>query len=502
MYNVKEQKNRQVAAIDLGSNSFHMVVAKIVGNGLQIESRHKQRVQLAKGLDQQSILDEDAIQRGLDCLTMFAERLSSFEIEDVRITATHALRQAANASNFIVRAYKILPFPIEVISGSEEARLIYLGVTHTQPEAKTKLVIDIGGGSTELIIGQQFEPKLVNSKQMGCVSYTQRFFSNGKLNKKNFAKADLAAKQHLGSIAEIYKKSGWDTALGSSGTIKAIREVLIAMGYDDGIITAKRLEKLIEALHETDTIDNIDLEGLNDDRKPVFAAGVAILNAVFDELKIKSMHFSDGALREGLLYEMEDRFKRSDIRMRTTESLAKKHSVDLAHAEKVRQQACEFYEQIDSKSGLEKTTKLVDLLGWAAMLHEVGLSINYQAFHRHSYYILRYSNMPGFNQEQQLLLATLARFQRKSLKIDEMPEFNMFKRKEIIPIIRVLRLAIILNAQRREDPLPHLTLKINDEEHWKLKCEDTHWLDENKLLEANLLNEQAYWKQVEWSLSF
>ncbi len=495
-------QKRQIAAIDLGSNSFHMVIAKVVGEDLQIVSRHKQRVRLASGLDEKKRLGEDAMLRGLECLSMFAERLNGFDLEDVRIAATHTLRQAVNSWEFIRRAHDVLPFPIEIISGVEEARLIYLGVAHTQPESKTKLVIDIGGGSTEMIIGQKFEPELVNSKQMGCVSYTERFFANGKLSKKNFAKAELAAGQRLESLATAYKKRGWDAALGSSGTIKAIREVLIGMGDEDGVITPKRLEKLIDTLCEFDSIEAINLPGLTDDRKPVFAAGVAILDAIVNTLKIEELYFSDGALREGLLYEMEERFERSDIRMRTTETLAKKHSVDLNHADNVRKQANSLLKQLLTKSDLEKNRELTDLLGWSALLHEVGLSITYQAFHRHSAYILRHTNMPGFNQEQQLVISTLARFQRKALKLAEMPEFSLFKKKQIIPLIRILRLAIVLNGQRNEEPLPDISLVVDDDDCWKLECVQNNWLEENKLLAADLATEQEYWQRADWRLTF
>ena len=277
--------------------------------------------------------------------------------------------------------------------------------------------------STEIIIGQEFEPELINSKQMGCVSYTDKFFANGKLSKKNFMKAELLAKQRMESMTQAYRKRGWDAALGSSGTIKAIREVLIGIGFEDGIITSKRMSKLIDTLCEFDSIDDLKLQGLTDDRKPVFAAGVAILNTIINDLKIEELHFSDGALREGLLYEMEERFERSDIRMRTTETLAKKHIVDLNHAAKVRDQASKFLTQIYSELELHNNHELMDLLGWSALLHEVGLSISYQAFHRHSAYILRYTNMPGFNQEQQLVLSTLARFQRKALKLTKCRNF-------------------------------------------------------------------------------
>lgn len=495
------QEIRDVAAIDLGSNSFHMVVARVVDQDLQLVSRHKQRVHLASGLDAQKNLDNTAIERGLECLAMFAERLQGFDVENVRIAATHTLRQANNAHIFLQRAKEVLPFPIEVIPGVEEARLIYLGVAHTQPESDSKLVVDIGGGSTEMIIGKGFEPELINSKQMGCVSYTNRYFANGKLSKKNFAQATLAAEQRLESIASRYRKKGWDIAFGSSGTIKAIREVLIGMGHDDGIVTSKRLDKLIEKLCEWQTIDEIELDGLTAERKPVFAAGVAILSAIFKALKISEMHFSQGALREGLLFEMEDNFKRSDIRMRTTENLASKHLVDLEHAARVKGQAQEFLQQVHQVLGIKRSSELFDLLDWGALLHEVGLSISLQAFHRHSAYILRHTYMPGFNQEQQRVLAMLVRFQRKALKLHEMEEFSLFKKKDVIGLIRVLRLAILVHGQRNDDPLPELELSIEGDT-WTLTSKDEQWLQNNLLLHADLMTEQQQWENAGWALNF
>ncbi len=494
-------ETREIAAIDLGSNSFHMVVAKVVDQDLQLISRHKQRVRLASGLDDLTNLDNASIERGLECLAMFAERLQGFEPENVRIAATHTLRRANNAHIFLQRAYDVLPFPIEIIPGEEEARLIYLGVAHTQPQSDSMLVVDIGGGSTEMIIGQGFEAELVNSKQMGCVSYTHKYFDNGKLSKKNFAQAIVAAEQKLESIAPKYRKKGWQSAFGSSGTIKAIREVLIGTGDEDGIITPERLNKLIDKLCDWDKIDDIELPTLTDDRKPVFAAGVAILSAIFNALHIKEMHFSDGALREGLLYEMEDRFKYSDIRLRTTENLAAKHFVDLEHAAKVKGYAKDFLENVASELDLKRKSELFDLLEWSALLHEVGLSINLQAFHRHSAYILKHTNMPGFNSEQQQVLSTLARFQRKALKLNEMDDFTLFKKKHILGLIRVLRLAIVVNGQRNDDPLPELKLEAKDDT-WTLISEDSEWLENNKLLHADLLTEQEYWKSVGWTLVF
>ncbi|KHT59161.1 exopolyphosphatase [Photobacterium gaetbulicola] len=488
---------REVAAIDIGSNSFHMVVARIIGQSLQIISRHKQRVHLASGLDSQSNLDQAAINRGLHCLAMFAERLQGFEPENVRIAATYTLRQAKNAHVFLKRAESVLPYPIEIIPGTEEARLIYLGVAHTQPDSGKKLVVDIGGGSTELIIGDDFEPQLAYSKHMGCVSYHKRFFAKGKISAKNMAAAQLAAQQKLESIASQYIREGWQTAIGSSGTIKAIREVLIGQGHSDGVITAKRLQQLSEAILTVKHYDDLNFDGLNEDRKPVFAAGVAILCAVFNSLNIDEMNFSDGALREGLLYEMEERFRHSDIRVRTASAMAAQYNVDIAQANRVKATAELLYNQIEPQPGMTKV-ELATLLSWGALLHEVGLSISYPGFHRHSAYLLRHSTMPGFNLEQQTVLATLVRFQRKSLKLEEMPELSIYKRKHLYPLIRTLRLAVVLNGQRSDDPLPAIAVDA-DKENWRLTLPEG-WEESNRLLAADLRQEQEYWRKAGWEL--
>ncbi|MEJ2764324.1 exopolyphosphatase [Photobacterium sp. MCCC 1A19761] len=495
---IDNERPREIAAIDIGSNSFHMVVARVVGQSLQIISRHKQRVHMASGLDDYQNLDQAAIQRGLDCLAMFAERLQGFDPDNVRIAATYTLRQARNAHVFIKRAERVIPYPIEIIPGTEEARLIYLGVAHTQPEKNRKLVVDIGGGSTELVIGEDFHAHLLTSKHMGCVSYHKNHFAKGKISNKNMAAATLAAEQKLESIAGKYRLSGWDSALGSSGTIKAIREVLVESGHNDGIITPTRLQELTEKILQFKHTDDLTLPGLTDDRKSVFPAGVAILNAIFKALKIEEMTFSDGALREGLLYEMEDRFRHSDIRTRTASAMAEQYNVDLEQATRVKATAEMLYDQVESQPGLAKS-ELATLLSWGALLHEVGLSISYPGFHRHSAYLLRHSTMPGFNFEQQSVLATLVRFQRKSLKLNEMPELTIYKRKHLYPLIRTLRLAVALNGQRSDEPLPRIQVKAN-KEMWEISLPQG-WEENNKLLAADLKVEQDYWSRAGWKLA-
>lgn len=492
---------KNIAAIDLGSNSFHMVVAKVVGQDLQVVSRHKQRVKLASGLDAQNNLNNAAMQRGLDCLKMFAERLEGIEPENVRIVATHTLRVAKNARIFLERARAVLPYPIEVIPGEEEARLIYTGVAHTQPVSKSKLVIDIGGGSTELIIGTGFDPKLVNSKQMGCVSYAKRYFSDDKLSNKNFTKSYLAARSELESLSKQYQAHGWELALGSSGTIKAIHLCMLALGYDDGIITPKRLKKLVQHLIEFKKVDKIAIKGILEQRLSVLAPGVAILQAVMNALDIKELHFSSSALREGVMYEVESRFAHADIRMRTAENLAARHHIDIEQANRVKLFASHFIKQVSKELKLAKNHEMVKLLDWAALLHEVGLSINYTGYHRHSFYLLQNTNMPGFNSEQKKLVATLARFHRKTLKMAELPDFSLYAEEQILNLIKILRLSVTLNVSRNDSD-PALWKLCVTESGWKLKHKDLAQLEQNRLLITDLEQERSYWEGVDWSLEF
>ncbi|WP_039970868.1 exopolyphosphatase [Vibrio halioticoli] len=491
---------KDIAAIDLGSNSFHMVVAKVVGQDLQIVSRHKQRVKLASGLDEHNLLSEESMQRGLDCLAMFSERLEGFKVNNVRMVATHTLRIAKNANQFIQRAQQVLPFPIELIPGEEEARLIYLGVAHTQPVSKNKLVIDIGGGSTELIIGEGFDSELVNSQQMGCVSYAHRYFSDGKLTSNNFTEANLAAQRQLEFLAKQYKQRGWELALGSSGTVKAIRECLISLGFEDGIITSKRLKKLTTHLCEFKRVDKIVIKGILEERLSVLAPGVAILQAILESLDIDELHYSPGALREGVMYEMEKKFTHSDIRMRTAENLALKHRIDVEQANRVRVHAKHFLKQVISDTDLEKNSELVKLLNWAALLHEVGLSLSYRGYHRHSHYLLQHTNMPGFNSEQQRLIATLARYQRKALKLNEMQEFSLYAKNNILDLIKILRLAIVINVSRNDAKANLWQLTIKDGE-WILTHTAPEYFTENSLLLLGLEQEQLYWKNAGWTLT-
>lgn len=497
---IDNKHSRCIAAIDLGSNSFHMVVARVFDQHLQLVSRHKQKVRLGDGLDEHNFLSETAIERGLDCLEVFAERLADFELDDVRVVATHTLRKAKNAKDFLEQAKPLFPFPIEVISGQEEARIIYNGVEHTQAASESKLVIDIGGGSTEIVTGQGFSPKMMRSLPMGCVSFTQRFFADGELTSQHFSDAYTAATRLLMPLIEKYKKASWGVAFGSSGTAKSIKEVLIGLGFADGLITPQRLTYLKNHLCEFLSSKELNLSGLSDERKPVFAAGVTILSAAIDTLNINELHFSDGALREGVLYDMEDRFKDIDVRTRTAETLVSRYHVELVHSQKVKAVAVELLKQAQPQVTTAITNELYDLIGWAALLHEVGQSIAFQGYHRHSAYLLKHTTMPGFNTEQQRLISTLVRHQRKAIKRQDLPELSLFSPQQITLLIRILRLAILLNRQRNQALVPDTTLTIEQEDNWGLKGSNSDWLAQNQLLEYELKEEQQRWQNAGWSL--
>ncbi|MGL6053611.1 MAG: exopolyphosphatase, partial [Aeromonas salmonicida] len=279
--------NSLYAAVDLGSNSFHMVIARLNEGRMQIVDRIKERVRLAEGMDEQRRMSVEAMGRGLDCLVLFAERLTNIKPDHIRIAGTYTLRRASNAREFVREAATVLNHPIEIISGQEEARLIYQGVAHTQHIEGQVLVVDIGGGSTELIIGEGFDSKALTSRKMGCVSFTQHFFANGKLSEKAFNAAVLETQHQLAPIINQYRKLGWQSCLGSSGSIRTVRDVLQGEGWTDGSITLAGLERLKRELLDHKRVDQLKLAGLTEERQEVFAAAVAILLGLFTSLPIE-----------------------------------------------------------------------------------------------------------------------------------------------------------------------------------------------------------------------
>jgi len=497
---VETREVNKVAALDIGSNSFHLVVARIVAGSVQILHRVKQKVRLAEGLNDDDILSDEAMERGLAMLKVVAESLKGFEPDSVRIVATHTLRKARNAREFISAAKSILPYPIEVISGVEEARLIYSGVAHTNHADGQQLVIDIGGGSTEFVIGEGFTPLLCRSLQMGCVSYTKRFFPNGELKAKAFDRAITAAQQELELIDNKYRKLGWVQCIGTSGTIRSLFTLCQQdrpNGHDIPV-TLKSLRNLMKQFISAGHVDKLSFPDLSEDRRVVIAGGLAILIAVFKALEIEGLVYSPAALREGVLYQMEDELHHADIRGRTASSLATRYDVDTTQATMVLNTTLLLFNEV------EKAWKLTGLdfknmLGWAALLHEVGMQINSRGIQKHSAYILGNVDMPGFTQEQQLLLATLVRFHRKKIRTSELPTFNLFDEQSVKHLIALLRLGVLLNIKRQEGFVPDLIVQVEKSELTIILPDG--WLDEKPIISADLLRESHYWKALDLKLT-
>ncbi len=499
--NVESRDTSKVAALDIGSNSFHLVVARIVAGSVQILHRVKQKVRLGDGLGSDNILSKEAMQRGLDTLEVIAESLQGFEPECVRVVATHTLRKASNAKEFLKAAKKVFPFPIEIISGAEEARLIYQGVAHTNHQEGQRLVVDIGGGSTEFIIGEGFETKVLRSLQMGCVSYTNRFFKQGEIKVRSFNKAITSAQQELEMIDKNYKQIGWNTCIGTSGTIKIIIELAAQLDSTnrENHVCLTDLLTLKDLCCAAGNSKDLQIEGLSDDRRPVFVGGLAILIAVFKSLNIQEMEFSQDALREGVLYEMEDHLTHPDIRQRSAESLATRYDVDVEQAKRVLATTMELYKQC-KKAWKIDNKELKNMLAWSALLHEVGLQINTRGIPRHSGYILQNIELPGFGQEQQNLLATLARFYRKKIKVAEIPEFTLLAQEQVYRLIALLRLGVLLNIKRQDDILPEMSLKA-DGDRLHIQFPDT-WLEQKPVFSADIQRESDYIQELGLTLSY
>ncbi|QIW16072.1 exopolyphosphatase [Pasteurellaceae bacterium RH1A] len=491
---------REFAAIDLGSNSFHMIVARIVNGSIQVLSRIKRRVRLADGLNEERILSQEAIERGVACLALFADRLAGFAPENVKVVGTYTLRRAVNKEAFLAEAAKVFPYEIKIISGQEEARLIYSGVSHTQPEKGRKLVVDIGGGSTEMSIGDDFQPLRAESRHMGCVSFAKRFFPQGELSKERFEAAYHLAMEKIEDLAWEYRELGWQCVLGSSGTIKTVSKVLMANGYRDGKITEPRLQELVTRCLAFSNLNDLKMKGVLEERADVLVPGLAILLALFHTFNIEAMRYSNGALREGVMYGLEKAFQVTDIRQRTAEALALQFDIDQVQAKRVQETAKVLFEQISMWRDAPQRYELYGILHTASLLHEIGLAINHNFAHRHAAYILTHTELPGFDHEQQTLLASLMRFQQKAFKRSQIRPINRFQNRDIITLIRLFRLAVLLNRSRQAVALPLDKLTLSTKyHHWKLAF-PADFLADNPLVLADLIEEQDCLREIGWEL--
>lgn len=478
---------QRLAGIDLGSNSFHMVVARVLQGQLHVVDRMRDRVQLAAGLDGHRELTPAAQQQALTCLERFGERVRDFPAGTVRAVGTNTLRVAKNARPFLERAETALGHPIEIISGREEARLVYLGVAHDlSDDAGRRLVVDIGGGSTECIVGERFEALQTDSLYMGCVSYSQRFFGNGKIRREDFRQAEIAALLELQSIERRYRSIGWDQAIGSSGTVVAVNQVLLENGWSDDGITFKGLRRLRKALVAAGSIDQLRLPGLPADRAAVFPGGVAILLAIFESFGLERMVAATGALREGLLYDLLGRIRHEDVRDRTIRNFSQRYHVDVEQAGRVERTALNLLEQVATEWELAGPLAR-QFLSWASRLHEIGLSLAHTGYHKHSAYLIEHADMPGFSREDQLMLALLVKNHRRKFSREDFRRLPNHLIKAAQRLCVLLRLAVSLNRSRTPTRLPRIHLWARGGT-LQLSFPDG-WFDEHPLTRADLEEE-------------
>jgi exopolyphosphatase/guanosine-5'-triphosphate,3'-diphosphate pyrophosphatase len=483
-----------LAAVDLGSNSFRLQVARVVDDQIYPLDSLRELVRLAAGITPDKRLDEASRRRALEALERFGERLRGMPPEAVRAVGTNALRMAKNAKEFLVEAERALGFPIEVVAGKEEARLIYLGVSHSLPvNGHKRLVIDIGGGSTEFIIGAGYRAQKLESLYMGCVSYTLRYFPGGKLSKASLKQAETAARLELQTIRRDFSAGHWKEAVGSSGTARALGDILEANGWSQGGISAAGLERLRVALLKAGDLERLSLPGLRADRIPVLPGGFAIMAAAFSELAIEHMTLAAGAMRQGVLYDMLGRFHAHDMRDTTVAQFMKRYHVDAGQARRVESLALALLRQLSGDLHADPNYPL-HLLSWAARLHELGLSVAHSGYHKHSAYILANADMPGFSKMEQAHLAVLVLAHRGTLEKLRGQSTDTLD----LAMVMALRLAVLFYRSRGDMTLPPAEAHF-DGKRFTLAL-DAGWLAGSPLTAAALKEEMREWRKLGISL--
>jgi exopolyphosphatase/guanosine-5'-triphosphate,3'-diphosphate pyrophosphatase len=484
-----------IAAVDLGSNSFRLQIARVVEDQIYPLDVLKETVRLAAGLTRDNFLDDESQVRALACLKRFGERLRGLPSHAVRVVGTNTFRLAKNASAFLEKAEEALGFPIEVIAGREEARLIYLGVAHCMPPSQNhRLVIDIGGGSTECVIGEGLESLRMESLYMGCVSYSKRFFGDGKITKAAMQQAELAARMELQTIRFEFSGGNWQEAIGSSGTARALADLLKQNDWSNEGITAEGLAKLRTMLLKAGECKRLDTLGLKADRIPVLPGGFAIMSAVFTELNIQHMSVAGAALKEGVLYDLLGRLHHHDMRDVTVSQFMRRYHIDPLQAKRVEDLSLSFFKQVAQGSDVDVDTAQQHLQ-WVARLHEIGVSIAHSGSHKHAAYILENADMPGFSKMEQFQLGLQVRAQRGSLS--KVPKLSGIL--EDWTAILALRLAVLFCRSRTDVTLPTMQLKKSGNEY-RIKL-DKKWIDQNPLTENALQAEIKEWKAVGVSFS-
>jgi exopolyphosphatase/guanosine-5'-triphosphate,3'-diphosphate pyrophosphatase len=476
-----------------------MIVGELRHGQLAIIDRIRESVRLAEGLSESGNISAAARRRSLACLSRFGERLRDIPIGNVRAAGTSTIRRAREDTSFMAEAAALLGHPIEVISGIEEARLVYKGVTHSLPPTDgMRLVSDIGGGSTEIILGQAGQPRALESLHMGCVSMTEKFFSDGGLSRARFDKARLAARLELRPVKAFFRDAIAIEAIGTSGTVRATENVAQALGVAEAGITLATVEALIDEVLTFNTIDELSIKGLSERRAQVWPGGLSILAELIAVLRIEVMRVSDGALREGLLYDLLGRRQEEDARETTIIAMTSRYQVDRNQAERVAQTAAALLAQCAAPWGLDTDFPSL-LLNWAARLHEIGLDISHDGYQRHGAYIAEHADMPGFPRAEQCMLAVLIGSQRHRIGDARLKELPESWRENGLRLVILLRLAVLLNRSRSDTEIPRVSLNVagNDMSIGF----DGDWLAENPLTVADLEREHAFLDNIGYSLN-
>jgi exopolyphosphatase/guanosine-5'-triphosphate,3'-diphosphate pyrophosphatase len=473
-----------LAAIDLGSNSFHMVLGRVVGGKSVIIDRMKEMVQLGAGLGKDRMLSDASQQRALACIERFAQRAGSLPGENVRAVGTNTLRVARNGERFLERATQALGHPIEIISGVEEARLIYSGVMRDRPAKDERLlVVDIGGGSTELIIGEGEKPLDLESLYMGSIDMMQRHFEDGKINAKRFRRAEVTAMQELERVQGRFRQLGWAASVGASGTVRAVARVALEHGWSTGGITRDALKKLREAVLDAGSLERLSFKGLSRARAAVLPGGLAVLSAIFETLEVDTMQVSQSALREGLLNDLSGRVLQSDVRSATVNLLMVRYHVDRQQAQRVENTVLRLLSQVTATWNLPRL-RSHELCSWAARLHEIGLDVAHSHYHKHGGYLIANGDMPGFSRQEQRLLAALVRAHRRKFPAGlwkELPDNDRFVEQLAV----LLRLAALLHRSRSD--VADVTV-VGGRRALELRF-PPGWLEQRALTAADLMEE-------------
>ncbi|MDI9334887.1 MAG: Ppx/GppA phosphatase family protein [Cytophagales bacterium] len=488
------QDTTQLASIDLGSNSFRLEIGRFEHQHLHRIEYIKETVRLGGGLDANRHLSLEAMQRGWDCLARFSERLKNFKKKQVRVVATQTLREAKNRDVFLARGQEILGHPIDVISGKEEARLIYVGVSHLLPQSsERRLVIDIGGRSTELILGQGYTPQVMESYRVGSVTWSMKYFAGGNVSKESFHLAEIAAKAVLDETLGTYTKQHWDNVYGSSGTVGAIADILGGLGYPMQTISRSGLLEIKDILQKSGRIERVRLEGLKDDRRAVLCGGLSVLCALFDLLEINTLLVADGALRQGVLYDMIEReHNATDVRSNTVARMTRSFNIDVQQARRVTAIAQTLFEQIMPKQDITASQSLMRKLGWAAQLHEIGRHIAHSDYHKHGAYILENIDAVGFAQYELHRLGLLVLGHKGKLKKLETHLSNAAFTSQLL----ALRLAIIAcHARIDPDWSPAQLTKTNHILTLQIPAE---WLQTYPQSAHLLKQEVEAWQKTTW----